>query len=63
LTPNFQAIVTGAHEIILLKKKIAASLHHGLILPLKLLQAFAVVSLRRMTITSVILPIREGTAL
>jgi hypothetical protein len=59
--PNLQAVFTGGFEIILFKK-IAASLHHGLVLPLELLQTFATVSLRRLTITSMNLAIREATA-
>jgi hypothetical protein len=59
LLPNLQAVFTGGYEIILIK---SASLHHGHILPLELLLAFVTVSLRRLTITSMILAIREVTA-
>jgi hypothetical protein len=44
---------TGGYEIILFYKK-PGRLHHGLILTLKLLQAFTTMSLRRMSITSMI---------
>jgi hypothetical protein len=43
-------------------KKNVASLHHSLVLPSELRQAFAVVSFRRLTITSMILAIKKTTA-
>jgi hypothetical protein len=58
--PNLPAMFTGGYEITLLKR---INDSHGLILLMKLLQAFTMVSLRRMTITSMIFTIREGISL
>jgi hypothetical protein len=61
--PKLQAVFTRTFKIILLKKITAASLYTHTTASFWLynpLQAFAMVSLRRMAITSVIFVIREA---